>query len=419
MPANVTHMLIAHKALQKLKAKGVKEFTEFAEMLDDASKDKNYKAYVNLGSLGPDLFYYADIGRSVTYILIDRFMQAKAMTPWSYHLHSHKPNEFPLKLVEIIFSDVIRDKRKVKLYDDDRRKLAYIAGHLTHIAADQIIHPVVNDVAGPYYRKGENRIKHRECEVFQDYFLYEEVYRLEGKSGPEYEFSKQAFHDWIDCVRGVPNAKEQLLYLLRKGLFLKRNFWSLMRYITGYIRVATFKNTEEWFRYFLQRGFAETYGSFPSEDQIKDSVDYLRLTLWACQRAGPYKIAEKEYVENRQASAMYREYIKDVKYVKYYRLAVELAVIYLMALYEVYFVLKQGKDFTDRHKKRFLKIVSDADLSCPLKQKIFEKARAELRNKTSMEAAIKTHTSGLLTKTRFITTNRIFKTRNDRDIVKA
>ena len=37
MPANVTHMLIAHKALQKLKTKGIDEFAEFAGVLDDTS----------------------------------------------------------------------------------------------------------------------------------------------------------------------------------------------------------------------------------------------------------------------------------------------------------------------------------------------------------------------------------------------
>jgi len=98
---------------------------------------------------------------------------------------------------------------------------------------------------------------------------------------------------------------------------------------------------------------------------------------------------------------------------------VELAVIYLIALYEVYFVLKEGKNFSDGHKERFLSIVSDADLSCPLKQEIFEKARAELKNKSTMDTAFRTHTSELLAKTKFITTNRIFKSGNDRDIVKA
>ena len=384
MPANITHMLIAHKALQTLKAKGIDQYKQFAEELDDTSRSKNYKAYVNLGSLGPDLYYYNRLSSSIKDMLKEGFVQAKGVTPWSYHLHSHRPNEFPLKLVEIIFSDVIRENGQVNLYDDDMRKLAYIAGHLTHIAADQIIHPVVNSVAGPYYREGQNRKKHRECEVFQDYFLYEEVYRLEEKTGTKYNFFKQDFRSWTDCVRGL-----------------------------------TTRNTEEWFRYFLQRGFVETYSSCPSEQGIENSVDNLLLTLRACRQMGPYKKADKEYRKDKENSKMYREYIKDVDYIKYYRLAVELAVIYLIALYEVYFVLKEGKDFTERHKKRFLSIVSDADLSCPLKQKIFEKARAALRNKSTMEVAIKTHTAGLLTKTKFLTTNHIFKTSNDRDIVKA
>ena len=384
MPANVTHMLIAHKALQTLKAKGIDEFAQFAEALDDASESKNYKAYVNLGSLGPDLYYYAKMSGSIKDMLEEGFVQAKGVTPWSYHLHSHGPNEFPLKLVQIVFSDAIRKNRQVLLQDEDMRKLAYIAGHLTHIAADQIIHPVVNDVAGPYYREGQNRTKHRECEVFQDYFLYEEVYRLEEKSGSKYNFFEQDFRSWADCVRGL-----------------------------------TTRNTEDWFRYFLQRGFVETYGTCPTEEEIENSVDNLLLTLWASQRLGPYKEADKEYRKDGENSKMYQQYIRNVDYIKFYRLAVELAVVYLIALYEVYFVLREGKDFTDQHTKRFLNIVSDADLSCPLQQKIFEKACAALRSKTHMEAAVKTHTPGLLTQTKFLTSNRIFKAESDRDIVKA
>jgi hypothetical protein len=384
MPANVTHMLIAHKALQTLKAKGIDEFTQFAEVLDDASKSRNYKAYVNLGSLGPDLYYYAKMTSSVKDMLKEGFVQAKGVTPWSYHLHSYKPNAFPLKLVEILFSDAIRENGQVKLEDNDIRKLAYIAGHLTHIAADQIIHPVVNGVAGPYYREGQNRKKHRECEVFQDYFLYEEVYRLEEKSGTKYSFFEQDFRRWADCVRGL-----------------------------------TTTNAEEWFRYFLQRGFVETYGACPSEEDIENSVDNLLLTLRVCQKIGPYKKAHKEYRRDKENSKMYQDYIKNVDYIKYYRLAVELAVIYLIALYEVYVMLEQGKDFTDKHKRRFLKIVSDADLSCPLKQKVFEKAYAALGDERNMTVAIKTEVSDLLTQTKFLTSNRIFKFKDDKDLVKA
>lgn len=383
MPANVTHMLIAHKALQTLKTKGSEELEQFATMLDDTSKDTNYKAYMNLGSVGPDLYYYSELSSSIKDMLKEGFVQATGVTPWSYHLHSYKPNEFPLKLIEIIFSDAIRQNGNIKLETDDIRKLAYIAGHLTHIAADQIIHPIVNSVAGPYYRSGQNRKKHRECEVFQDYFLYETVYRLEDKSGSKYDFFNQDFRKWADCVRGL-----------------------------------TFKNAEDWFRYFLQRGFVETYGACPAEDQIENSVDNLLLTLAACKTIGPYKKAAKDYKEHGQASVMYIEYIKNVDYIKHYRLAVELSVIYLIALYEVYFILKEGKDFTDKQKKRFLTIVSDADLSCPLQQKLLEKAKAALNNQRTMAATFKKHTAGVLTKTKFVTTNRIFKSKNNKEVVK-
>jgi hypothetical protein len=47
------------------------------------------------------------------------------------------------------------------------------------------------------------------------------------------------------------------------------------------------------------------------------------------------------------------------------------------------------------------------------------KASAALRNKSSMGATFKAHTSGLLTKTKFVTPNRIFKTDSDKEILKA
>jgi hypothetical protein len=353
MPANIVHMLTAHKAIQKLKEKGVKEFTEFAEILDYTSA-RNCRAYLNLGSIGPDLYYYVKRLRLLKDLLIDKFVQAKGVTPWSYHLHSHQPNVFPLKLLEIMFSDVIRKNGKTELEDDDIRKLAYIAGHLTHIAADQIIHPVVNKVAGPYYRSGENRREHRECEVFQDYFLYQEVYREEKKFGAKYDFLKQKFHKWVDCVKG-----------------------------------PRFRNTEDWFRYFLQRGFIETYGSSPSEKVVENSADNLLLVLRICLIRGPYKEAAEDYHQNGSEAGMCKKYIKDVDYLKHWHVAVDLSVIYLIALYEVYFVLKEGQDFTDQHKQRFLKIVSDEDLSCPLEQNIFDKAYKALTSKKGMKTRYK------------------------------
>jgi len=349
MPASIAHMVIAHKALLYLKENGFTELAEFSGMLDDVGGRKNLQAYMNLGSIGPDLYYYESLKDSALDMLKEGFVQAKGVTPWAYHLHSHRPNVYPLKLIEILFRDAVRKGSKVMLDDDDERKLAYIAGHLSHIAADQIIHPVVNAIAGPYYRSGDNRKKHRECEVFQDYFLYEEIYRqkreelMRKREKRKYDFFEQKFNKWADCVRGL-----------------------------------TTKNTEDWFRYFLQRGFAETYGAFPDEDMIEDSVDNLLLILRGCTRLGPYEKAAKEYENEGEKGEMYQEYIKKPQYVKYYEQAVLLTGVYATALYEVYSLLVTGGDFDEPQKERFLSIVNDADLSCPLEHNILEKAYAAL-----------------------------------------
>jgi hypothetical protein len=346
MPASIAHMLIAHKGLKKLQEAKDAGLAEFATMLDNPSGEENYRAYMNLGSLGPDLYYYISIAKGLKDIFWDGYVQAKGVMPWAYHLHSSKPDEFPLKLIEITFSDVVREGKKVILDVDDKRKLAYIAGHLSHIAADQVIHPLVNKLAGPYYRNGQNRKTHREAEVYQDYFLYQEVYRLEKKSGTKYEFFKQDFRGWVDCIKG-----------------------------------NTLDNTEDWFRYFLQRGFIETYGSAPTEDEIEDSVDGLLLSLRASKMAGPYKKAYKEYKKGRNGPN-FKKYIQKPGYLDYYEDAVELTVVYMTALYKAYQTLKAGKDFTTKKSKQFLKVVSDADLSCPLQKNILKKAQAALKRFT-------------------------------------
>ncbi|UCF43319.1 MAG: zinc dependent phospholipase C family protein [Planctomycetota bacterium] len=368
MPANIAHMLIAHEALKRLKADGDEGVKEFGEMLDDTGTG-NYRAYMNLGSLGPDLYYYVDIGRSLQDILVDRYMEAKAITRWSYHLHSSQPNVFPLRLMEILFTDVDRKDGKVEdLKDGDKSKLTYIAGHLTHIAADQIIHPLVNKIAGPYYAEGKNRGKHRECEVFQDYFLYNKIYEDKIERDPGYGFFEQKFHEWVDCVKNVKELEEWVRYIKREKLRIKWNIRKALRFL----KVAKMKNTRDWFRYFLQRGFAETYSIYPSEEAIEDSVDNLLLVLWTCRRAGPYKKVAKEYEEDAEKRAEYLKYIKDdekgIDYMERYEEAVELSVVYLKALYEVYLVLNKAGDFNEHCKERFLRIVSDADLSCPLKR---------------------------------------------------
>ena len=346
MPANIAHMLIAHKTLNKLreKSKEIQELQNYINIFDDDSdRTKLYKSYYNLGSLGPDLFYYSRRATGIKDLMFDVNSSAKGVEPWSYHLHSVEPNKFPLKMIEILFRDALKDPNgKYILEDQDRCKLAFIAGYLTHIAADQIIHPIVDAIAGPYYRSGENREKHRNCEAFQDYFLYLKVYDLEGKPEEQrYDFFEQKFNTWCDCITGL-----------------------------------TTRNTEDWFRYFIQRAFAETYNILPEEDIIEDSVDNLLMVLRLCDNVGPYKKAAKEYAKYGEKSGNYIEFIEKIDYLKYYRIAVELSVVYLLEFYNVVALLENNVYFPDDEKtrSRFLNIVDNADLTRPLNNDILSKS---------------------------------------------
>lgn len=344
MPASIAHMLIAHSALKALKSSDIPGLVQFVGLIDDPSDAHNCRSYTNLGSIGPDLYYYHSISRSVKDMLTEGFVQAAGVTAWSYHLHSCRPNQVPLCLIEVVFSDTVRRNGQVQLDDQDIQKLAYIAGHLTHIAADQIIHPLVNSIAGPYYRDGENRRRHRQAEVFQDYYLYEQLYSQRRKLADrsqqaKYDFFSQDFASWVDCVRGL-----------------------------------TTRNTTDWFRYFLQRGLVQCYGMFPPEQMIEDSVDNLLLTLRTCLLVGPYKDAAKEFQSTGESSPSFCRYVKDIGYIQAYMKAIRLSVAYLIALYEVYAILSSGKDFTANDRARFCSIVSGADLSCPLETDILEKA---------------------------------------------
>jgi hypothetical protein len=346
-------MLFCHKVIYKVKEKGIRQYAEFVDLLDDAKEGNDLRAYMNLGSLGPDIFYYAKLIKGAIDLLKDGYVMARGVEPWSYHLHSVRPNEFPLKLIEIVFRDAKTANGKTQWEFEDYARLAFIAGYLTHMAFDQIVHPLVNQVAGPYYRSGDFRKNHRECEIFQDYFLYETVYRLEEKSGDKYDFFKQDFNVWADCVRG-----------------------------------ARFRNTEDWFRYFIQRGFAETYNVFPDEDLIEDSVDNLLLTLRISNKFGPYKTAAKEYRRLGEKAPEFKKYIAAIDYMKFYDQALELGAVYLMAFYEVYALLKKNGDFTKQQSDRFKDIVSEADLSSPLEQNILKKAIAALRKTQTMDTKI-------------------------------
>ncbi len=247
-------------------------------------------------------------------------------------LHSKDPNRFPLTLTELTWRDTRWEEQDWK--DEDFPKFAFTCGYLSHMAADRIIHPMVNEIAGPYYRKGESRSIHRECEIYQDVALFHTLY-------PSEDFMKRKFNCWAD------------------------------------ISPHSHVNTKDWFRYIIQRAFAECHSVYPREQGIENWVDGLLFTLRIMKLfLSPYRKAYKEYKKKGPEGEKFKKYFS--RYMDLFFNAVELTSIYWKALFELYEPTDNVLEISNSMRNRFLNIVRSADLSSPLEKNILQKAKEAL-----------------------------------------
>ncbi len=340
MPASIAHMLISKKAREELR-----KDTVIRKFVEDVLE--KHEIYMELGSIGPDLPYYESMAKGAVDLLLKRSDKPMGIDQWSYQLHSKDPNIFPLKMIEIIWKET--DIEKEDWEDDDHKKFAFVCGYLTHIASDQIIHRIVNLIAGPYYKKGDAREKHRECEVYQDLYLFNLLKEDLGKK----DFQDEKFNTWCDMNPGFGD------------------------------------NTDVWFRYLIQKSFVEAHAVTPSEDSVEDWVDGTLTILRGLNNIGPYVKASGDLAKKGEK---YREYIElqppkdapdDKKkeyaalvsgktYKDFFNNAVELSSIYVKAAHKIY----SAEELDDDLREDFKAVVRNADLSSPLEKGILEKARS-------------------------------------------
>ncbi len=325
MPANIAHLLICNKAVKVLQEGD--DYEEFIKILDS----DECKPYLNLGSIGPDLSYYGSQWGGLKTLFFENSDKPLGVDGWSYLLHSKTPNQFPLTLIELTWKDTSWKQKEWE--GEDHYKFAFACGFLSHMAADQIIHPMVNDLAGPYYRRGENRKIHRECEVYQDVGLFKKLY-------PEENFMDKSFNLWVDLN---PNGTH---------------------------------NAPDWFRYFVQRAFVESHGVYPEEKEIENWMDGLLLILRGLKLLGPYKTAYEELQSNGLESGKFKTYFES--YMSFFFEAVELTSIYWRMVFELYDPPRNAMQISDKMRERFKRVVQNADLSSPLQKNILEDAKQAL-----------------------------------------
>jgi hypothetical protein len=381
MPAFIAHMLIADAVRERLRAtssanEAENQLTTFCNILD------KYSAYMRLGAIGPDLPYYGSI-KSVVDALLHRHNKPTGVDQWSYQLHSKDPNLFPLKMAEIIWKESNPTTGPDDPWEEeDEQKFAFLCGFLTHMAADQVIHPLVNSIAGPYTKTGDARKLHAECEVHQDLYLLCNHF---GNKLTLQQLKDVQLQTWSDLNPSAVWHKWFPWGLLLSFLILAP-FEAVLETLTS---------SFDWhfdfmgyaiplpFRYLIQKSFVEAHAVTPRHRKIQSWAKGLWFIQRMCPNLAPYKAAHKDlFTQDGQLkndSKAYQSYInhtfKGKVYDDYVTEAENLSSIYIQALLRLH-----ENEINAPARENFLKVIQNADLASPLQEVTAANAQTILEN---------------------------------------
>ncbi len=157
MPGPFTHIVLASHALYQALPPAMADILE------------NRDVHLLVGANFPDMPYLASADE------------------WGNEMHYAHANRVITKGVQLI-RDLAGEARK--------RSIAWFCGHLSHMAADATIHPVVNAMAGKYTDGPECVVKHQVIETNWDAYSFHEYLKVGSTIESEYISGlKKRFHD--------------------------------------------------------------------------------------------------------------------------------------------------------------------------------------------------------------------------------
>ncbi len=169
MAGAFTHMAIVDKTI-----KSFPSGENFGKIL------RENKNFLTLGSVSPDIPYLAQL--------------AMEGSSWADIMHYYKTD----RITKNAIHSLIATKTKGKIW---KYQLAWLLGFIGHIVADATIHPIVENIVGPYTEK-ETHNDHRECEMIQDVMIFKEVMNLELNAAEYTDLLKACIkHPSLDKVK--------------------------------------------------------------------------------------------------------------------------------------------------------------------------------------------------------------------------
>lgn len=147
MAGAFTHMCIVNEAI-----------SSFSPTLQIGKILREYKSFLTLGSVSPDIPYLSQLANP-------------ELSNWADLMHYSNTNGIVNNGMHSLHATQV----KADVWES---QLAWLLGFVAHLVADATIHPIVESLVGPYTDPGV-RTNHRECEMIQDVMIFKEVMNLE------------------------------------------------------------------------------------------------------------------------------------------------------------------------------------------------------------------------------------------------
>lgn len=157
-------------------------FTHFMvcqQAIFDPRLDKKLRQILNANS---DWVYFASACPDLPYAMF-----LGSQNEWADHMHYKSTNGIAIRCREVLRNTWNNPSRL------DRIRASWLFGYISHLVVDGTIHPVIEQVVGPY-SDPKNRENHKYCEKVQDALIF-----FECTNGQEINYAE--FSDRFDNCR--------------------------------------------------------------------------------------------------------------------------------------------------------------------------------------------------------------------------
>ncbi len=252
MPGTFAHITLVSSINSSERLAPINEIPKFVKMALGAQSN-----FCELGAVSPDYPYLV--------------LRDKNAAGWANVMHYWETADFLRRGVRILCDE------KDMGSPDAQKRIAWLFGYASHVVADLTIHPVIEQIVGPY---AANKREHRVCELHQDAYIFHKILELDittdeylrdsgirdcGENlGDTHHLDSSVRQLWVDILCQVRRDEVSMPDNVQKPMAAPNPDKWHHSYVTAIDDIA-----EEGRNFLLVRGLLERQGClFPSCDEV-------------------------------------------------------------------------------------------------------------------------------------------------------